>query len=79
MAHPDTHRNHCVALRRQPITEQHKPFVAADNEPLKSYGTARATLAASRDAPNGTVKDDWAASHQQQTVRSQLGGTNAPC
>jgi peroxygenase len=70
MAHLGPDRNHCIALHGQPVTEQHKPFVATDGEPLNNSGTARATLAASRDAPNGTVKDGWAESHQHQTVRS---------
>jgi len=38
---------------------------------MKSNETARATLVARRDAPNGTVKDGWAESHQHQTVLEQ--------
>jgi hypothetical protein len=70
MAHSNTSKKHGVALHTQPITERHKPFVANDKEPLKSNGTARATIAAIRDAPNGTTKDGWAASHQNHTVNS---------
>ena len=52
------------------VTDKHTPYGAADAQPLKSDETAWASLAASRDAPNGTVKDGWAESHQNQTVRS---------
>jgi hypothetical protein len=60
-----------TSIPQQPQTEQRKPFIPRKDEPLSSPGTARATIAASREAPNGTVENDYAAKHQHQVVLQQ--------
>lgn len=60
-----------TSVPQQPQTEQRKPFIARKDEPLISPGTARATITASRESPNGTVENDYAAKHQDQIVIQQ--------
>jgi peroxygenase len=60
---------YCNSISEAPITEQRKSYVPSPNDILIDAGTPRATLAASKESPNGTVEGDWAAKHQHQTVR----------
>jgi len=60
-----------VAISEVPITEKRKPYVPGPEAELIDAGTARATLAASQENPEGTKKDNWAARHQHQTVIQQ--------
>jgi hypothetical protein len=57
------------SIAEAPITVERKSYVSEPNEILIDAGTARATLAASKENPNGTTEGDWAANHQHQTVR----------
>ena len=50
------------------MTEQRKPYLPCVNTVLQNAGTARATLAASKERPNGTT--NYAAGRQEQTVGS---------
>lgn len=61
---------YCNSIAEAPITEQRKSFVPSSQDILVDPGTPRATLAASKESPNGTIEGDWAAKHQNQTVRS---------
>lgn len=58
-----------IAIKQQPITVEHKPYVPETGDHLSDFGTARATLAVSNESPNGTTQDGYAAQHQHQTVR----------
>lgn len=60
---------YCYSISKTPITVERKPYVPGPNDILIDAGTPRATLAASKESPNGTVEGDWAAKHQHQTVR----------
>lgn len=60
-----------TSIPEQPQTEQRKPFIGHKDERLSNAGTARAVIAASRESPNGTTEDDYAARHEQQTVVQQ--------
>lgn len=63
-----------TSISQQPVT-QHRPlYIPTMNDLLTDAGTARATLAASKESPNGTVEDDYAKRHQDQTVRLPLPG-----
>jgi len=55
----------------QPVTNERKPYLPPPDSVLRNPGTARATIAASREKPNGTTEDNWAATHQHQTVVQQ--------
>lgn len=57
-----------TAIAEQPVTEERKPFLPPPESVLQDAGTARATLAASREKPNGTTEDGYADTHQNQTV-----------
>jgi hypothetical protein len=57
-----------IAISEVPITEKRKPYVPGPDAELIDAGTARATLAASQENPEGTKKDNWASRHQHQTV-----------
>lgn len=59
-----------VAIRQQPITQQRKPYVPSKDGRLHDAGTARATIAASAESPNGTQDRNYTRDHQHQTVRS---------
>lgn len=57
-----------TAIPQQAVTEERKPYAARPESALINAGTARANLAASREKPNGTTENNWAATHQHQTV-----------
>jgi hypothetical protein len=57
-----------ISIPQQKRTEERKPFIANKDDALATPGTARATIAASRESPNGTVEDGYAAKHQNQVV-----------
>ena len=57
-----------TAIAEQPVTEERKPFLPPLKSILQNAGTARATLAASREKPNGTTGNGYADTHQNQTV-----------
>ena len=57
-----------TAIAEQPVTEERRPFLPPPESVLQSAGTARATLAASHEKPNGTTENGWASTHQNQTV-----------
>ena len=50
----------------QPVTIQRLPYVPSDGDLLVDAGTARATIAASKESPNGTP--GYAEKHQNKTV-----------
>ena len=52
----------------QPVTIQRLPYVPKDGDLLVDAGTARATIAASRESPNGTP--GYAEKHQNKTVNT---------
>ncbi|MCJ1381116.1 hypothetical protein MMC17_004225 [Xylographa soralifera] len=53
----------------QPVTIQRLPYVPKDGDLLVDAGTARATIAASKESPNGTP--GYAEKHQNKTVVQQ--------
>ena len=57
-----------TAIAEQPVTKERIPFIPPPESVLQNAGTARATLAASREKPNGTTDNGYADSHQNQTV-----------
>ena len=57
-----------TAIAEQPVTKERIPFIPPPESVLQNAGTARATLAASREKPNGTTDNEYAGSHQNQTV-----------
>ena len=59
-----------TSIPQQPVTEERIPYLPPPSSVLTNAGTARATLAASREKPNGTTENNYAANHQHQTVRS---------
>lgn len=59
-----------TAIRQQPITQQRKPYAPNRDGRLHDAGTARATIAASAESPNGTQERNYTRDHQHQTVRS---------
>jgi len=60
-----------TSIPQQPATEQRKPFKPTEDDVLQDAGTARATIAASREHPNGTTENDYAAKRQDRTVLQQ--------
>lgn len=70
--HQDEDQEFKVAIPEVPITEKRKPYNPGNKEQLVNAGTARATIAASREYPKGTIKDDWARKHKHQTVHIML-------
>ena len=60
-----------TSISEQPITQERKPFIPPTGSGLINAGTARATLAASREKPNGTTEDNYAGRHEHQTVVQQ--------
>lgn len=59
-----------TAIAEQPVTEERYPFLPPPDSLLHDAGTARATLAASREKPNGTTENGYADTHQNQTVHT---------
>lgn len=60
-----------TTISEQAIIEERKPYLPPQDSILTNPGTARATIAASREKPNGTTEDNWAATHHHQTVVQQ--------
>lgn len=56
------------ALPDVPVTIERRPYYPKDGDLLVDPGTARVNIAASNEAPNGTLQDDWAANHEHETV-----------
>lgn len=61
-------KSYATGIEEAPLTLEHSPYIPGDNEPLLDPGTARATTAASKEAPNGTVDGGWTRKHQDKTV-----------
>ncbi|KAG0262633.1 hypothetical protein BG011_009940 [Mortierella polycephala] len=61
------------SIPKEPVTTERKPFqqspTAKNRFPFA--GTARANIAATPDHPDGTVKDNWASKHEDETVLQQ--------
>lgn len=57
-----------IAIAEQLVTEERRPFLPPPASVLHNAGTARATLAASHEKPNGTTDKNYAGTHQDQTV-----------
>ena len=68
-----------TAIAEQPVTEERKPFLPPPNSALRNAGTARATLAATYDKPNGTIDNGYAGAHQNQTVPMLAFVSNLIC
>lgn len=61
-----------ISIPQVPVTEQRLPYIHTDGEAsLVQPGTARANIAASVEAPNGTEKDGYAGRYKNQTVLQQ--------
>ena len=65
---PITQKPFKKAIAEQPVTKERIPFLPPPESVLQNAGTARATLAASREKPNGTIDNGYADTHQNQTV-----------
>lgn len=61
-------KSYATGIDEAPLTLTRSPYIPGDNDPLVDAGTARATIAASNEAPNGTVEGGWTRRHQHQTV-----------
>lgn len=57
-----------IAIKEQPVTEDHKPYVRSGDDPLLDAGTARANIAASKEYPNGTEDGGYTKKYSHQTV-----------
>ncbi|KAI9816253.1 MAG: hypothetical protein M1827_001854 [Pycnora praestabilis] len=57
-----------VAIKEYPVTEERKPYVPKAGDVLRDAGTARATIAATNEKPNGTTENNWARDHAHQTI-----------
>ena len=55
-------------IEEQPITQGRRPYAFQKGDLLTNAGTARATIAASQESPNGTIEGNYARDHQHQTV-----------
>ncbi|KAB8290428.1 hypothetical protein EYC80_010860 [Monilinia laxa] len=61
-----------TAIKECPVTEERLPFIEQGKEKvLRDPGTARASEAASVEAPNGTEKDNYAERNKNLTVLQQ--------
>lgn len=60
-----------TSIPQQPVTEHRKPYKPAKEDMLQDAGTARANIAASREQPNGTTENDYAAKRQHRSVIQQ--------
>ncbi|KAL9006318.1 MAG: hypothetical protein Q9188_000917 [Gyalolechia gomerana] len=67
----EVQKQYATAIEQQPITLEHKPYIPKISDRLIDAGTARATLAASKESPNGTTVDGYAANSQRRTVIQQ--------
>ncbi|KAF2089152.1 Caleosin-domain-containing protein [Saccharata proteae CBS 121410] len=68
--HP-AEKPYSTSIEEVPVTFERKPYVPSIDDPLMDAGTARATIAASRESPNGTQEGDWARTNQHRTVVQQ--------
>lgn len=66
-------KSYSVALEGVPVTIERLPYIPGPGDHLIDAGTARANVAASNEAPNGTLDDNWARDHSHETVRSSQG------
>ncbi|KAJ4037351.1 hypothetical protein NW756_005644 [Fusarium oxysporum] len=61
-----------TSIDRVPVTVERKPYQPGIDKPrLAHAGVARANLAATHERPEGTIDDDWADRHRDQTVLQQ--------
>lgn len=60
-----------TAIPQAPITEARPVFTPSSTDVLTNFGTVRANTASSRDHPDGTTKDSYAARNQRRTVLQQ--------
>ena len=67
-----------TAIGEQPVTQERMPFLPPPASVLQNAGTARATLAASREKPEGTTDDGYAGTHQNQTVIFSTSEADTP-
>jgi len=67
----DTGNTVVSAIPTVSVTVERRPFHQDGEQHLDSPGTARANIAASAEAPEGTKGHDWATRHEQQTVLQQ--------
>lgn len=61
-----------IAVEDVPVTVERLPHFPKEGDRLLDPGTARATIAATNEAPNGTTEGGWAKKHEHQTVSSRL-------
>lgn len=56
-----------------PVTKLYEPYIntSTSRSSLQHAGTARANIAPSHEAPQGTTHNNWAKNHSQQTVLQQ--------
>ncbi len=57
-----------TTINEQPVTQERRPYAPQKGGLLTNAGTARATIAASQESPNGTTDGNYARDHQHQTV-----------
>ena len=73
---------HRTSIPEKPITEEREPLVPAyddeKNGVLSNYAVPRANVAATREAPNGTEKDQYNYGNRKKTVGSSIS-TFAVC
>ncbi|KAK6442511.1 hypothetical protein LTR95_001251 [Oleoguttula sp. CCFEE 5521] len=60
-----------VCISKVPLTARRLPYIPEPDDPLQDPGTARANLAVSNEAPDGTMQDYWAANHATRTTLQQ--------
>lgn len=57
-----------TSIKEAPVTFERIPYIPREGDPLIDPGTARAVVAASNDAPNGTEDGKWNEKHEGATV-----------
>jgi len=67
-----SNKPYTVAIKEVPVTAERLPYIPQDSDRLVDPGTARVNIAASKEAPNGTTRENWAENHKHQTVRSMF-------
>ncbi|KAJ9643958.1 hypothetical protein H2199_003824 [Coniosporium tulheliwenetii] len=60
-----------TSIKEAPVTFERIPYIPREGDPLIDPGTARAVVAASNDAPNGTEDGKWNEKHEGATVLQQ--------
>ena len=58
-------------LQQEALYKRRKSASDNETQPLASCSPVHATIAASRESPHGTTKDDWASQHKSQSVLEQ--------